>query len=843
MATRPPSHPALDGEPPISQPGASSASVEGRAGFKTESPTPPSPNPNSDGDTRVSQKAADFVALAMKRWQTIDAAESELRGDQREDLEFFASDQWPKDIKDQRDRDGRPCLTVNRLPGFVRQLTNEMRDARPGIEVIPVDNFSDPAKAEVRQGLIQHIEANSDADVAYTRATEAQVRTGRGFFRIVPEYASDTGFEQELRIKSIRNPNTVYFDHASQELDGSDARYAFIVDDLPIPEYDERFGEASRLSLTQFARSGETTSDWMPEGKVRVAEYYCFVPKTRTIHQLRNGWVVNDADLKKMTAEYEEERQINPEVPQLDLIPVRSREVEGRQLTWALINGATILDGNDEKTAGRELPGLWIPIIPVYGEEIDLDGKVDYRGLVRDAKDAQRMTNFWRSAETETVALAPKAPHVAEVGQIEGFEEDWRTANIRNHSVLKYRAKALDGHLLPPPQRNTAEPPIQAMSMLALQMENDLRATVGFSYDVGSQEKRVEQSGRAILARQAQGEKGNSHFSAHLAISLRHAGRILLDLLPYYYDTPRVKRILGRDGQSKQVIVHAGNPQEAMTVATQQAMGEASIHDLSAGRYDVRVKAGVSYASQRQQDQELVANALQTNPALFQIIGDLFFKTLDSPIAERISQRLAKALPPELKDPEEGQPPPIPPQVQMQIQQMDKLIQALTQRLNEMTEEQKAKREELASKERIAEIEAKTQMAIEQAKIAADQATLQIQLESQARQADRKIAADSANTERKVASAEAQADADRGAEQAIALLNARIKQIEQMVAIDMARLQAAQQTPTASAGSPASPTPPVAAPRSPDVTLPPMPAPSATSPTPTLTPAENPAGT
>jgi len=301
-------------------------------------------------------------------------------------------------------------------------------------------------------------------------------------------------------------------------------------------------------------------------------------------------------------------------------------------------------------------------------------------------------------------------------------------------------------------------------------------------------------------------------------------------LLPYYYDTPRVKRILGRDGQSKQVIVHAGNPQEAAKVAVTEAMGEASNHDLSAGRYDVRVKAGVSYASQRQQDQELVANALQTNPALFQIIGDLFFKTLDSPIAERISQRLAKALPPELKDPQEGQPPPIPPQVQQQMQQMDQMIQLLTQRLNEMTDEQKAKREELASKERIAEIQAKTEMAITQAKIAADQATVQLQLETQARTAQQKVASDVAKTERQIESTEAQAEADRGAEQAIALLNARIKQIEQMVAIDMARLQAASQSSTGSSATPAPPSPPTAAPPSPDVTLPPMPAPSATSP-------------
>ena len=554
MATRPPDHPALEAVPPIGQPGAVSAASRQSFPFKSDQPR------RDSSDEGTSSKADDFLTLARDRWHTINTTEEALRKAMREDLEFFASDQWDARIKAERVADGRPCLTINRLPGFVRQLTNEMRDARPGIEVIPVDNISDPDLAEVIQGVLQHIEANSDADVAYTRAAEAQVRMGRGYFRIVPEYADDTGFEQELRIKSIRNPATVYFDQASQELDGSDARFAFIVDDIPQSEYDERFGEKTRSGLTEFARVGEHFDEWLPEGKVRVAEYYCFVPRTRVRVQLKNGWVVDEDDYKRLLAAAAQRQQEQPDLPPLDLTPLRTRKVEGRQLTWALINGVEILDGNEAKTAGRDLPGKWIPIIPAYGEELDLDGKVDLRGLIRDSKDVQRMNNYWRSAMTETVALAPKSPFIAEEGQIEGHEEEWRLSNVKNTAVLKYKARSLDGQPLPPPQRNSAEPPIQAMAMLSLQLENDMRATLGFSYDVGAQEKRVEQSGRAILARQAQGEKANSHFSAHLAISLRHAGRILLDLLPQYYDTPRIRRILGRDGKLRKSSSMPGIP-------------------------------------------------------------------------------------------------------------------------------------------------------------------------------------------------------------------------------------------------------------------------------------------
>jgi len=769
MATRPTIHPSLEGDAPISQPGAISASVGGRVSFQTDTPDVIEDAAEGTEAERVRrEKMQAFITLAFDRWRTVDSAESELRKSQRECLDFVASDQWPQQIRQQRERDGRPCLTMNRLNGFVLQVTNEMRDARPGIEVLPVDNVTDPALAEVFQGLLQHIEANSDADVAYTRASKSQVRVGRGFFRIIPEYASDTGFEQELRIRSIRNHSTVYFDQASQEMDGSDARFCLIVEDIPIPEYDERWGEQSRRSLTEFSRVGEQLQTWMPEGKVRIAEYYCLVPKTRQIHQLKNGWVVDDDDLQKLQTALQQQMALDPQTPPMDLTPVRSRQVEGRQLTWALINGGEILEGNEDKTAGRELPGRWIPIIPVYGEEIDRDGRVDYRGIIKDAIDAQRMNNYWKSAEAETVALAPKAPFIAEESQIENHEAEWQQANVKNVAVLKYKGRSVDGHLLPAPQRNTAEPPIQAMAMLAMQMENDLRATVGFSYDVGASEKRVEQSGRAILARQAQGEKGNSHFSANLAISLRHAGRILLDLIPSYYDTPRVKRILGRDGQGKSMVLHSGNPEDAAKIAQEQGIAESQIHDLSAGRYDIRVTAGVSYASQRQQDQELVANALQTNPALMQVIGDLFFKTLDSPIAERISQRMAKALPPELRDGEEGKPPAIPPQLQQQMQQAQSLIDSLTQRVNELTDEKLAHTQDNETKIEIAKIQSQTTLAVAESKIVT--------------------------------------------ERTLALLDARMRQIEQLTQIDMARLQAAQATQESSPDGQAPAPPPPSAP-------------------------------
>lgn len=742
MPTRVPNLPSLDGSPPTRQ----------APDVLTATALDQSSDLDPDSFQTPDQTAAkdDFLRLAKLRFLTVDHAEAVLRQAQREDLAFFASDQWPEHIRRQRLQDGRPCLTINRLPGYVRQVTNEMRDGRPGIEVIAVDSGADPELAEVFQGIVQHIEANSDADVAYARASEAQVRTGRGWFRIIPEYADDTGFEQELRIRSIRNPNTVYFDPASQELDGSDGRYAFVVEDLPKSEFDQRFGADKRSTLETFARSGERLTDWMPEGKVRVAEYYYFEPHTRSIGLLANGHVIDMADLARPEIlEALQALQIPP-------TPTKVREIDGRQLFWALINGGDILDGNADRTAGRPMPGRWVPIIPVYGEEIDSDGKIDYRGIIRDAVDAQRASNYWKSAKTEAVALAPKAPFVAEEGQIEGHEPEWQLANVKNFSVLKYKAKALDGHLIGPPQRNTAEPPIQAMSMLSMEAENDLRATAGFSYEVGSAEKRPEQSGRAIIARQKQGEIGNSHFAAHLSVSLRHAGRILVDLIPKYYDTPRVKRILGWDGQQREVLIHAGNPESAQQVAQTRAIAEEQVYDLAVGRYDVRCTAGISFASQRQQDQDTMTNIMQSNPAMASMLGDLFFGTMNSPIAKRAAARLQKSLPPELRDDAEQKAPPIPPELHQQMQQAQSLIDMLTKKVEEQTDQLNSRHDDNETKIRIAQIQADTAMAVAESKIVT--------------------------------------------QQTLSLLDARMKSVDRLVQIDLARMDA--MASMAQAGSP-----------------------------------------
>lgn len=635
---------------------------------------------------------ADLLATARERFRLSAEAEADLRKLQLEDKKFASGEQWPEKIKAQREEDGRPCLTIDRLSPQIKQVTNGLREARPSIDIAPTEN-GDVEVAEVYGGLIRHIQNNSDADVAYDQGGSDAATIGRGFFRVLTEYESDDSDSQEIIIGRIRNPFTIYFDPTCQKIDYSDARFAFVVEDLLFSQYkleypDSKVGKSA--SLTEFSSTGDDLAEWFTEQTVRVAEYW-YVESTYEDRTLPNG---------------------------------KKRKIEKRKVFCKKINAVEVLES-------YEWAGKYIPIVPVIGEEVDINGKVDYRGITRRARDPQAMSNYWFTAATEAVALAPKSPVIMAEGQDEGYERQWDQANVKNFSRLVYKPTTIGQNLAPPPSRMTAEPPIQAMMAMLQASENNLRAVTGF-YDVGDREGR-EQSGRAIMARQRMGELGNSDYGDGLRRAIRHCGRILVDLIPHIYDVPRVRRITGKDGQERSVIVHAGNPPpvDPATGKPQQPDGVDGVFDLSAGKYDVVVSAGQSFQTARQEFIELMAPMFQAKPELFQLFGDIFFENLDVPYAKQMAERAKKMLPPQLQD-DNGQEQPIPPQVQMQMQQMQEQLQMAGQAAQEMQRVIETKQIEVESRERIesAKLALEERMAVMQIELDRQKAILEAQMKT-----------------------------------------------------------------------------------------------------------------
>lgn len=636
---------------------------------------------SAGSDTELSDEK--LINQAKERFKLCAESEAENRKEELDDQRFMIGDQWPSDIKASRTLDMRPCLTINRMPQFVRQVTNDQRQNRPSIKINPVDDGASKETAKVLEGMVRHIEYNSHADIAYDTSFESAVKSGIGYFRLVTEYENEMSFQQAIKIKLIKDRFSVYTDPYYQEPDGSDMEFGFVFEDMSKDEYKIQFPDSKATSMGDWESLGNSTSGWMTKNTIRIAEYYYKVYEDVGICLLSDKSVITKKDLEKLP----------------DGLPDGVRVVSKRRalipkIKWVKINGLEVLDRTD-------IPGKWIPIIPVIGEEQVIEGKKILSGIIRHAKDPQRMYNIWKSAQAEMIALAPKAPYIGQAGSFEGYEDKWKTANNKNHAFLEYNPKAIDGTPNPPPQRNAVEPPIQALTAASSEAADDMKATTGV-YDATLGNRSNEQSGVAIQRRNIQSQTSNFHFMDNLSRSIRHAGRILINWIPQVYDTARAARIIGEDGDVTFVQINQ----------VFQEAGEDKAHFLDLGTYDATVSSGPSYETKRQ---EAVASMLDLTKAIPQAMAvgmDLIVRNMDWPGSDLLADRIKKTLPPNITADDKDQKA-IPPQVQQQLQQMSQVIQGLTQELNKSAQIMEQKSLELASKERIALMQQKTQLAIE----------------------------------------------------------------------------------------------------------------------------------
>lgn len=649
----------------------------------------------------------EILRVAKERLRQASEASSENDAAALDDLEFRAGNQWPEAEKIARQAEGRPCIVINKLSQHLKQVTNDQRQNRPAIKVHPVDDNADVETAKIFQGLIRHIEYNSNADVAYDTGFEGAAGTGLGFLRVVTDYVDPLSFDQEILIKRLANRFAVRLDPNSKEPDGSDAMWAQIVEDVPKEAFKAEYGE-SKLIDSSFGGWNSFISeapDWVSETTVKVAEYFYKEFKSAELYLLFNGQSILKDDFEKadLAKLFPDGLPINAEDIILD-----KRKTKIPVIKWVKHNGCEILDK-------KEWPGTWIPVIPIYGDEININGKRILEGIFRQAKDPQRMYNHWVSTETETIGMTPKAPWIGYEGQFEGHEEKWLTANRRNYAYLEVKPVTVAGQPAPLPTRNVFEPPVQAITNARLQSSEDIKATTGI-YDAALGARSNENSGIAIERRAMQAQTSNFHFVDNLSRSMKHLGRIIVELIPKIYDVPRTQRIIGEEGDHQIVRIN-----EAF-----EKNGETVIYDLSRGKYDVVVEVGPGFATKRREAVASMLDFLQAYPAAAQVIGDLLAKNMEWPGAQEISDRLKKLMPPGIAESEEDKKP-LPPEVQAQMQQMDQMIQSLTEELKTKTEQINTKSLELESKERIEAMKLETQSTIELAKLESKEAIIMLQ--------------------------------------------------------------------------------------------------------------------
>lgn len=711
-------------------------------------PAGPNPPPNSGPEG--------FLETARRRFSYSEDAESELRRSMLDDLRFRASDQWPRRVRQQREQARRTIITINRLPELIRQVTNHLRRARPGMKINPKGNGATREAAKILQALIRNIEYESNADVVYQTACTHQVELGRGWFRIAIEYESEYSFNKVIRLKRVRNSFTIRPDPTVQTLDYSDMRYCFVEEMIPRDEYRVRFPNSSMAdwSGSKDSRS-RLYSEWITEQSIRVAEYWYVDMVEDELVEYANDSFPHKIALLKSLATGELRDLIDPKK---GWKVNRRRDVVRKEVRHALVNGSEILEGDGKNPMqGRLWPGTEIPIIPVIGEEIDLDGKVDVRGIIRDAKGPQKLYNWMVTSAAETVSLAPRAPYVLAAEQIKGHERMWKELNWMNHPYLLYNAVAREGVIVPSPIRNVQEPPIASIIAGIQQADADLKSTTGH-HEPSIGERSHERSAKAIERLQERGERGSSHYMDNLAVSLRRAGQIIVDVIPDVMTEEQVVQLLSEDkrSQSNVLVGRGAQEREHLPAGVQEAF------DPTIGMYGVTIDLGPSYQTKQEQILEQMSAFVSAYPETFKLIGDILARQMNHPEADKIADRLFSALPPHLQ----GEPPPdTPPEAFAHIQS---LMQRVKQLAAEKTELQKqidtkaneidakvvveqiraASTEQVAlikasleteSRERIAAVNNATKLALEDVKAAMGEATESLRAENQ-RAADERSA-------------------------------------------------------------------------------------------------------
>jgi Phage P22-like portal protein len=637
-------------------------------------------------DKTIVERAKDFFKRVVE-------AESDQREEELDDIRFANLDQWPSLIKNIRENDpqgARPCLVVDKVGQYKNQIVNSMRENRPSIKVRPVDDIADKEVADVYEGLVRHIQDTSKADIAYDWAGECAATSGLGYFRILTEYVDDT-FQQQIRIARIRNRFSVYFDPNSKEPDGSDAKECIITDVMPKEAFEQMYPECDTSSWD--VATGD--NGWHDKDTVRIAEYFYIEKKKEELYLLEDGNSIFASEYaEKYLKETESAQEDNQEpagydvgdegqgeMPnQEDVQPLQAPQViAARAANKITVKWCKIAGGEDKPLKETTFPGIYIPVIPVIGIESDLDGKRYLRGIIRGVKDAQRVYNYQRSVMTESLGLTVKAPFIGATGQFKTSGDKWAASNNVNFPYLEYDPVTTQGQLAPPPQRQGYAGVPAGLLQDMETSEHDIQASLGM-YQASIGQDGNAKSGIAMNAQQKAGDLATFQFPDNLAKSVRHCGRILIDIIPLVMEKAQMVRILGEDGSHDYANIDPEQPQAKVEKRGQDGAIK-KIFNLGVGKYDVTSTVGSSFATKRMEGANFMTQIAQSNPDLVTIIGDIMFKAMDMPYSDDVAKRLKIMLPPPIQQALQADEQGENPEVQQVKQQAQQIIDQLTQQL------------------------------------------------------------------------------------------------------------------------------------------------------------------
>jgi hypothetical protein len=591
-----------------------------------------------------------LLELALERYRdamTIEQSETALA---LRDLQFAQNEdncQWDDAIKKQRlgDHPPRPCLTINKIPEKIDQVEGEFRQLKPSFKLRPVDSVSDPKTADILSGIMRHIEYNSNARTAYNTSYNSKLHCGRGAWRIDIVDADDDPFVKDIKISRVPNALAIVVDPDAKEMDKSDAGWQFVIEEMSVAKFKATNPDCD---LSGWDTKNSIYQGWVSDKTIRVAEYWYKENGKETFCRVRRN--INGVESVITVPE----RALQG----TDVI-MESKEVERPKVKWCKMVCTEVIDGP------HDWPSKYIPIVHDIGKEIFIGSQSKKRGMVRHAIVPQQMYNYWSSAQTEQIALQPKAPYTVTSRMIEKFKNIWDMANIKNFFYLPYepdpQAPTLSPRREPPPQMSVA------MASELNRMSHDIMSAMGI-YQASLGDAGNEKSGTAIFARQRQGSMGTYVFVDNFGIAYVHSQKIIIDLIPYIYDTERIVRIIGPDEKYQTVPINARPSSPIMQGFSDHKPGPTGyINDVTVGKYDVMGSIGPSYNSQREELGSILGEIIKSMPpAIGGALLKPFVRTIDMPNSDQIVEEIQTAM-------ESGNQPTFEQQMAMKKLELDGL--------------------------------------------------------------------------------------------------------------------------------------------------------------------------
>ncbi len=629
-----------------------------------------------------------LIAEARRDWKLASEAEDEQRKAIVAAKEFRAGNQWASALKISREggaaisgqpaQPPRPCLVVDRLAQPVRQVSNIIKNADFGFDVLPNGGGSDTDTAEIFKGYMRRVMNESRGESPVEWAADQAIEGGIGWFRLRTDYVHDTWdgdpnspevMDQHVVMERIANNLSVYCDPSAMRPTRSDARFMLVVEDMRKDVFTDTWPDADIRGLEEFQSTGDMPG-WVSKDTIRVAEYWRIKYSTRTFYQLEKDGPIAEGK------------------PPKGAKPVQVRDMRVPQVLCDKINAVESL----EKYAWL---GCRIPLIPVLGEELNIDGRPLLRGIIAEGMDAQRMVNYTYSGAMEIFALSSKKAPMVVAESIDDFKAIWDTRTIYSHSYLPYRQFTDQGQEIRQPIPDTTESPIQAAVELMRISEEAIKATTSTGDASLGNSNPNERSGKALQALQAQSELANSNYPDNVRRALIYAGEMIAEVAPKITRPGQILQIVGADEEPEQVMIgqpyqegEKGVPQPVAGADGKPMQGphdpgfDKALHkfyDLNNGRYAVTVTVGKASSTKREEGSQALGALIPHLPPLMAAIATPeYVEQLSFPGAQKIAEMLRKGLPPEVQQSQDGQPN-VPPQIQAALQQLQAQNQQLHQ--------------------------------------------------------------------------------------------------------------------------------------------------------------------